>query len=106
MKIAKTIKRYCPKCKKHTEQVVSLAKQMGRNKTHPMSKGSRKRMKKRGLDRGMGNKGKTSKGPVASFKRTGAKTSKKPDFRFKCKTCNKMWVQGKGTRSKKQEITQ
>ena len=104
MKIPKLRKRYCPKCKKHTEHTASMAKQMGRNKTHPMSRGSRRRMRLRGLDRGFGNKGRTSKGAISSWKMTGAKTSKKQDLRFKCKVCNKMTVQDKGLRAKKTEF--
>lgn len=104
MKLPKTRKTYCNKCKKHTEHTVSIAKQIGRNKAHPLSFGSRKRMKRRGLDRGAGNKGKTSKGAVSTFKRTGAKTSKKADLRYKCKECNKTRVQRKGKRSKKAEL--
>jgi len=104
MKLKKIRKRYCPKCKKSTEHTVSIAKSPGRNKTHPSSRGSRKRMKKRGLDRGAGNKGRTSKGPVSKFKRTGAKSSKKQDLRYKCKECNKIQVQKKGKRAKKLEL--
>ncbi len=104
MKIPKTGKRYCSRCKKHTEQIISQAKSAGRSKTHPMSKGSRTRMRKRGLDRGFGNKGKTSRGAIASFKRTGAKTSKKVDLRYKCKECNKISVQKSGFRVKRPEF--
>lgn len=104
MKISKTRKRYCAKCKKHTEHTVAQAKNTGRSKTHPMSRGSRKRMRLRGLDRGAGNKGRTSKGAMASFKRYGAKTSKKVDLRFKCKVCNKTSVQAKGFRVKRPEF--
>jgi len=104
MKIPKSTKRFCPKCKKHTEQNIAQAKSAGRNKTHPMSVGSRNRMKRRGLDRGFGNKGKTSRGAISSFKRTGAKTSKKVDLRFKCKECNKISVQSQGIRIKKPEF--
>jgi len=104
MKISKTRKRFCPKCKKHTEHNVAQAKNTGRSKTHPMSRGARNRMRRRGLDRGYGNKGKTSRGAISSFKRTGAKTSKKVDLRFKCKECNKIAVQGKGFRVKRPEF--
>ena len=76
MKFKKSIRTYCRRCKKHTVQKVSQEKQSGRNKTHPMSHGSRKRMRRRGLDRGYGNQGRTSKGAVSSFKRSGAKSSK------------------------------
>lgn len=101
MNIPKNIKRYCKVCKSHTEQTVSLAKVTGRSKTHPMSYGSRIRMRKRGRDRGFGNKGRTSKGAVSSWKRTGAKVSKKQDLRFKCKNCGKSSVKHSTFRSKK-----
>lgn len=104
MKLNKTTKRYCKYCKKHTEQLISIAKSAGRNKKHPMSRGSRKRMKKRGLDRGYGNKGKTSRGAISTFKMTGAKSSKKHDLRYKCKICNKTTVQKKSFRAKKLEL--
>ena len=104
MKIPKAMKRFCAKCKKHTAHTVAQAKSAGRNKAHPMSCGSRNRMKRRGLDRGFGNKGKTSRGAISSFKRTGAKTSKKVDLRFKCKECNKIAVQTQGFRVKKPEF--
>ena len=104
MKIPKSRKRFCPKCKTHTQHTVSQAKSTGRSKTHPMSRGARNRMKRRGLDRGYGNHGKTSRGAISSFKRTGAKTSKKVDLRFKCKECSKISVQTQGFRVKRPEF--
>lgn len=104
MKIPKSRKRFCPKCKKHTAHTVSQAKSAGRSKKHPMSKGSRNRMRRRGLDRGYGNQGKISRGAISSFKRTGAKTSKKVDLRFKCKECSKTSVQSSGFRVKRPEF--
>lgn len=102
MKIPKAKKRYCPKCKHHTEQTVSLAKSSGRSKAHPMSRGAKARMRRRGLARGYGNKGRLSR-PYKP-KMTGAKTSKKVDLRFKCKECGKMSVQNMGFRVKRPEI--
>lgn len=104
MKIPKSKNMFCPKCGKHTSHSVSQAKSAGRSKTHPMSRGSRSRMRKRGLDRGYGNKGRTSKGAVSSWKMTGAKGSKKVDLRFKCNECGKIMVQGHGFRVKKLEF--
>jgi large subunit ribosomal protein L44e len=102
VKIKKTIRRYCPYCKKHTEQKVSLAKKKGRNAGRPMSRGSTIRMRRRGLRRGFGNYGKYSKPPKP--KMSGKKLSKKTDFRFTCKECNRTHVQGKGFRAKKIEL--
>jgi len=105
MKLPKKVKKYCPKCKKHQEMTVSQAKQMGRNKTKPMSRGAISRAKKRGLGRGFGNLGRYgSKPAIAKFKRTGAKISKKVDIRYKCSVCGKMVVQSKGFRTKKVEF--
>ncbi|MFH0870533.1 MAG: 50S ribosomal protein L44e [archaeon] len=102
MKVKKTVKRYCPFCKKHTEQKVSLAKKKGRNATHPLSRGSVSRLKRRGLRRGFGNLGRFSKPPKP--KMTGKKLSKKTDFRYTCKDCNKTLSQRSGFRSKKIEL--
>jgi large subunit ribosomal protein L44e len=102
MKIRKIMKRYCPFCRKHTEQKVSLAKKKGRNASRPLSKGSTPRVRARGLRRGAGNLGKYSKPPKP--KRSGKKMSKKTDFRYTCKECNKTHTQGKGFRAKKVEL--
>lgn len=103
MKKQKKIKRYCPKCRKHTEQEVSLAK--GTRKRSSLSKGSLQRARKRGLARGYGNLGKYgSKPAISKWKRTGSKISKKQDLRYKCKACNKIFVQKKGKRAKRMEL--
>lgn len=104
MKVPKKIKRYCPKCKKHTEMAVNEAKKRTRSTSHPMSRGSNSRMMARGLRRGYGNHGKFSKPAISKFKRTGAKVSKKTDLRYKCSVCNKIWVQNHGIRTKKLEL--
>ena len=83
---------HCPFCKKHTEHTVALSKEGGRSKAHPMSYGARGRMRRRGRDRGYGNKGKTSRGAMSSWKRYGAKTSKKVTLKFTCKTCKKSHI--------------
>src|SRR3990172_6215131 len=63
MKLPKTRKTYCPKCKKHTEHKVIEGKKKGRNATHPMSFGSQKRIRHRG-HLGIGNHGKYSRPPI------------------------------------------
>jgi large subunit ribosomal protein L44e len=98
MKFPKEVKRLCPTCKKHTTQKVKQEKNRGKNKTHPMSLGSRTRMRKRGLDRGVGNHGKTSKGAASKWKRWNKKRTKKTDFRYTCATCKKINVQSGGLR--------
>jgi large subunit ribosomal protein L44e len=102
MKIKKAVKRYCPFCRKHTEMKVSLAKKKGRNAAHPMSRGSVSRVQRRGLRRGYGNLGRFSKPPKP--KMTGKKLSKKTDFRYTCKACNKTTSQREGFRAKKVEL--
>lgn len=104
MKLPKILKRHCPTCNKHTEHTVTQAKKRGRSQTHPMSRGSRGRIEKRGSARGFGNTGRFSKPAVASFKMTGKKLSKKTDLRYTCKVCKKTHVQATGKRTKKVEF--
>lgn len=102
MKRPKTLKRYCKYCKKQTQQETTIAKKRDRGS---LKKGSLQRGKGRGRGQGYGNLGRWgSKPAISKYKRTGAKTSKKTDLRYKCKKCNKITVQNQGTRSKKLEI--
>ncbi len=103
MKVPKKMRKYCPKCNKYTEMAVSQSKQRGKNKTHPLSRGSRARMRKRNLDRGYGNKGSLSRGAISSWKMTGAKTSKKLNLTLKCKECGKSTTVI-GSRTKRVEV--
>jgi large subunit ribosomal protein L44e len=102
MKVPKQVNRHCPKCNKHTVHKVSAAKARGRNQTHPLSFGSKKRVRMRGFRRGTGNLGKYSKPPKP--KMVGKKLSKKTDFRYQCSVCKKMSVQRAGIRTKKVEF--
>ena len=104
MKLPKTTKRYCPHCKKHTEHSIKNQSFRGLNKTHTTSKGSKTRVRARGLRRGAGNLGRFSKGALSSWKRYGKKTSKKTDLRYTCKECNKTHIQKKGFRAKRIEF--
>ncbi len=106
MKLPKTKKRYCPKCKKHTEHTVAQAKKKTPGSVHTLSHGSKRRQKlrHRGVGIGTGNKGRYSRKAISKFKMTGAKPTKKSDLRYKCKECGKMHMQKKGFRSKKLEI--
>ena len=104
MKLPKEMKRYCPKCQKHTTHKVKNEKTRGRNKTHPLSKYSMTRLAFRhvGAEFGMGNQGRYSRGAMNSWKRYNKKTTKKSDLRFTCSECNKMNVPAdKGFRSKR-----
>ena len=104
MKKPKIIKRLCPYCKKHTEQKLTQAKRRTPGSARPLSLGSKKRMRRRGLARGIGNLGKISRGAISSFKMTGKKASKKTDFRFECKECKKSHQQKSGVRAKRVEF--
>ena len=96
------MKRYCPKCKKHTLHKVKEVKNRGRNKAHPLTQFSQIRLKLKGHTTGLGNKGRYSRGALNSWKRYNKKHSKKPDLRYTCTTCNYTSTQsGGGKRSKK-----
>lgn len=101
MKIPKAIKRYCPYCKKHGEHKVTQNK---RKQASSLSYGSKIRARLRGKARGLGNLGRYSKPAVTQFKMTGAKQTKKTDFRYECKTCKKSHAQTQSIRAKKVEF--
>lgn len=101
MKIPKTVNRYCPYCKRHTQHAVSQAKKKGRSS---LTRGSKQRARKRGRARGYGNLGRYSKPAISGWKMTGKKGSKKTDLRYTCKECKKTHMQKKGIRAKKVEF--
>ncbi|MFH1590629.1 MAG: 50S ribosomal protein L44e [archaeon] len=101
MKVPKVIKRYCPYCKAHHEHKVAATK---KKQPRSMSYGSKVRAKLRGLARGFGNLGRYSKPAISKFKMTGAKQTKKTDFRYECKECKKMHTQRRGIRTKRVEF--
>ncbi len=102
MKIPKTKKAYCKKCKKHTEHKVTENKTSG--KRGSLKKGSIARSRQRGLGRGFGNLGKWgSKPAISKFKRTGSKSSKKIALKLTCKECQQSSIQSIG-RLKKVEL--
>lgn len=100
MKKPKVMRKYCPYCKTHGEHKVSSTKR--KNKS-ALSRGSKTRMKKRGL-MGMGNKGKVSRGAISGWKRVGAKLAKRTDIRYECTTCKKQWCQRFGIKTKRLEF--
>jgi ribosomal protein L44E len=101
MKIPKTMKRLCRKCKKHTEHKVAAAK---KKTARSLSQGSKYRVRKSGKARGIGSLGRYSKPAISKFKRTGAKSTKKTDLRYTCGTCKKVSSQPHGIRTKKVEF--
>ncbi len=101
MKMPKTMMRFCPKCKKHTQQKVLVVKKKAAS---AMSYGSKIRARRRGRARGTGNQGRYSKPAVTKFKMTGKKQTKKTDLRYQCSVCLKSTVQSEGFRTKKLEF--
>jgi large subunit ribosomal protein L44e len=102
MKKPKKIKRYCPYCKKHTEQKVVLIS--SGHKRGTLRWGSITRAKLRGKGRGFGNLGKWgSKKAVTKFKRT-TKTTKKTNIMYTCQVCKKSKYQKKGLRTSKIQV--
>lgn len=99
MKIPKTTNRYCPYCKKKTEQKIKLVGTGA--KRGALKKGSKDRAKLRGQNRGIGNKGKYSKPAVSKFKRK-TKTTKKTNIMYTCLECKKSKYKKKGQRAGKQ----
>jgi len=85
-KIPKLINRFCPTCKKKTEQKVKLVSTGSKRGT--LKRGSLARAKLRGSNRGIGSHGKYSKPAVSKFKRK-SKTTKKTNLMYTCKECGK-----------------
>lgn len=98
MKIPKTKKRYCPYCKKKTEQKVKLVSTGA--KRGALKRGSKQRARLRGRNRGIGNLGRWSKPAVSKFKRK-SKTNKKTNIMYTCSVCGKSKYQKKGQRTGK-----
>lgn len=103
MKFPKELNRYCPYCKKHTAQTVSIAKQRSRSATHPLSRGSQPREYLRGVRGGFGNQGKRSKKGAKDWKRK-TKTTKRITVLYLCKACKKMKGAISAIRSSRIEI--
>jgi len=105
MKLPKETRRYCPHCKKHTKHKIGTAKQKSRSATHPLSRGSTKRLKSRGLRSGTGNKGKYSKPAIKKWKRK-TKTTKRITINYTCNVCKKTKGIKKAIRASRIEIGQ
>ncbi len=104
MKFPKERKRLCPFCKKHTVHKIKQEKNRGKNKTHPMTTGSKCRTRARGEWRGAGNKGKYSRGAPNSWKMSGKKRTKHTDLRYTCADCRKTHAQSHGFRAAKMQF--
>ena len=99
MKIPKITKRYCPYCKKKTEQKIKLVGTG--NKRGTLTRGSISRAKKRGLGRGIGNKGRWGSRPANPKHKRKSKTTKKTNKMYTCNECGKSKYQKKGKRAGK-----
>jgi large subunit ribosomal protein L44e len=86
MKIPKTTKRFCPYCKKKTDQKIKIVGTGSKRGT--LKRGSLARAKLRGGNRGIGSHGKYSKPAVSKFKRK-SKTTKTTNIMYTCKECKK-----------------
>ena len=98
MKLPKITNRYCRYCKKHTEQKISTVKSGARGALK--RGGGKARIRKRGLWRGLGSKGRYSKPAITKWKRK-TKITKKTNLIYTCKVCNKSSVQREGIRTGK-----
>jgi len=96
MKMPKKLQRYCPICKKKTEQKV---KQQSAGKPSTMKRGSKVRAMLRGLNRGIGNKGRYSR--MKNQAKGQRKTTKKTAIVYTCTVCGKGKDQKKGKRTSK-----
>ncbi len=100
MKVPKTIKKYCKKCKKVNTFKVSQVKTGTKRGT--LKRGSIQRAQLRGRGVGAGNKGRWGSKPTKP-KSTGAKSSKKLNLKLTCSVCNKSVIRI-GNRTKKVEL--
>lgn len=103
MKLPPKVNRFCPTCKKRTQQAVSIAKQKTRSAAHPLSRGSTTRLMLRGQRVGYGSKGKYSKPPIKSWKRK-TKATKRLTVLYTCSVCHKSKGIKKGIRASRIEV--
>lgn len=97
MKIPKKVRRYCPYCKKYTEQKISLYSSMKQRGT--LKRGSIERAKKRGRGVGKGNKGRWGSKPAVGKWKRKTKSTKKTSIAYTCTVCKKTKLQKKGKRA-------
>jgi large subunit ribosomal protein L44e len=96
MKIPKKTNRYCPYCKKRTEQKV---KEPSTGKASTLKRGAKQRAQLRGLNRGIGNQGRFSR--MKNQAKGKRKTTKKTNIVYTCTECKKSKYQKKGKRTGK-----
>jgi len=86
MNLPKTTKRFCPFCKKRTEQKIDIVSTGSKRGT--LKRGSIARSKLRNASPGKGNKGRQSRPAIKSWKRKTKTTTRKVVI-YKCKECKK-----------------
>ncbi|MBT3398048.1 50S ribosomal protein L44e [archaeon] len=96
MKKPKKTNRYCPFCKKKTEQKV---KEPSSGKASTLKRGAKQRARLRGSNRGIGNKGRFSR--MKNQAKGKRKTTKKTNIMYTCTVCKKSKYQKKGKRTSK-----
>ncbi|MCR4285090.1 MAG: 50S ribosomal protein L44e [archaeon] len=96
MKMPRKVNRFCPYCKKRTEQKV---KEQSHGKPSTLKRGSKQRAMLRGLNRGIGNKGRFSR--MKNQAKQKRKTTKKTAIVYTCSVCGKGKDQKKGKRTSK-----
>jgi len=99
MKLPKKTNRYCPYCKKTTEQKIKQVS--AGHKRGSLKWGSIQRAKLRGRGRGMGNVGKWGSKPAGSKYKKKTKTTKKVVILYTCSVCSKSKQSKKGKRVSK-----
>jgi len=100
MKLPKITKRFCPYCKKRTEQKIKIVG-TGFARGSMTRGGGRIRAKLRGLGRGIGNLGKWGSKPAQTKHKRKTKTTKKTNIMYTCSVCGKSKYQKKGQRASK-----
>lgn len=101
MKMPKKTNRYCPHCKKRTEQKIKLVG-TGFSRGVMTRGGGRVRAKLRGLGVGIGNKGIWGSKPAQTKHKRKSKTTRKTNIMYTCLVCNKSKYQKSGQRAGKQ----
>ena len=96
MKFPKKTMRYCPYCNKRTEQKIE---EQSSGKPSTLKRGAKQRARLRGLNRGIGNKGRYSR--MRNQAKQKRKTTRKTEILYTCTVCKKSKDQKKGIRTSK-----
>ena len=87
MKLPKKLTRFCPYCKKKTEQKLSLMPTGGKRRT--LARGSLERAKKRSAHPSTGSKGRWGSRPAVSKWKRKTKSTKRNVIIYTCQECKK-----------------